>query len=220
MTRQVFAGIGPVFPGLLGAVREDVHALTGDGARPAVSGLVFLDPGDALRPLALAGELRTALRGVPFYLPLVCRDANRTALLGEARSAEVLGAGGLLLLAGRLEPGSRARAVYDLDPSQLLRYLREHGVGIDLWVAGRCETPAERGRLAALSRAGAARCLVPWGAGEPAPDGAGLAAAAWVSETEWAAGTVPAGEGDLLLQVGPGKGRAARDLALRLRGDG
>lgn len=219
MSRRVFAAFGPVLPDLREGFFQDAAEMTRGAGVPAVGGVVFLDPQDGLRPLTLVPELLCDAPGTEVLVPLVCRDANRTALLGEARSAEAVGVRGALLLAGHLDPRNPARTVYDLDPLQLLRFLREHGVGLELWAAGRCETEAERARLAALGAEGASCCVVPWEPGEPSPESLGFPAILWVEHAHWSQGLLPEGEASLLLQVDPGCGPSARELALRLQGD-
>jgi len=211
MSRAVYAGFGPVPAPALGLFLRDLEALS------ALSGFVFLDPADGLRPLFLAEKVRSAAPEVPVVLPLVCRDANRTQLLGEARTAEALGARGLLLLTGHLDPESPARAVYDLDPLQLLAFLRDAGVRCELWVSGRCETAAERARTGALAEAGARRCVVPWEVGGAPPEGLGLRTLLALGEGDGEDGAVPSGW-DLLVPVAPGRGAQAGSRVERLRG--
>lgn len=201
MSRAVYAGIGRV-------VAEDLAAFDADAAAGrGLDGVVFLDPEDGLSPLYLAERVRKTWPQARLVLPLVARDRNRTALLGDARTAAALGASDLLLLSGRLDPTSSAKTVYELDPLQLLGFLRDHGVTLPCWVSSRCATAAERARVESLGRAGATRCLSPWSPEEPVGDCAALRPAYSVTEADWSAGHLP--EGDLVLHVAPGRGAAA-----------
>ncbi|MBI5015945.1 MAG: hypothetical protein HZB55_10695 [Deltaproteobacteria bacterium] len=203
MSRAVYAGFGRLLAEDLPAFAADVEALAG------LQGAVFLDPEDGLSPVLLAMLLRRAWPSARVILPLVARDANRTALLGAARTAEALGADGLLLLSGRLDPARVAQTVYEVDPQQLLGVLRESGVVLPCWVSSRCATAAERARVESLGRAGAACCVVPWSS-EDAGDACVVRPPVYsVAESDWAAGRLPPGEGDLLLHVTPGRGAAA-----------
>lgn len=203
MSRAVFAGFGRLLPEDLPAFEADVAAL------PGLDGAVFLDPEDGLSPALLASILRRAWPSARVFLPLVARDANRTALLGAARTAAALRADGLLLLSGRLDPASPAKSVYEVDPLQLLGLLRVGGVGLPCWVSSRCATAAERARVESLARAGATGCVVPWSSEDPSVSRAVLTPIYSISESDWAAGRLPAGAGDLVLHVAPGRGAAA-----------
>jgi hypothetical protein len=213
MSGAIFAGFGPVPGPSLALFLRDVEALG------EVDGFVFQDPADGLRPLHLAEKLRAARADAPVVIPLVARDANRTLLLGEARTADALGARGLLLLTGHLDPLSPARAVYDLDPLQLLGFLRDEGVRAELWVSGRCETEAERARAGALAEAGARRCVVPWEDGDAPPQGVGLRALLALAEDDRDDARVPVGW-DVLVPVSLGRGAQVRARVERLRGRG
>lgn len=199
----VYAGFGRILPEELPAARKDWEALA------PFDGAVFFDPDDGLAPAFLAADLRRVRPETPVVLPLVARDRNRTALLGGARTAAAAGAFGLLLLAGRLAPENPARTVYDLDPSQLLQFLRGHGLETECWVAGRGATPAEKARLRGLAQLGAARCVVPWSREEPLPPCGVLPTVFQVDEADWGAGRLPPRGCDVVLQVSPGRGAAA-----------
>ncbi len=166
MGECVFLGIGRVLP-------EDVEALRGAlAAGSSAAGVVFLDPEDGVHPLALVPVARSVRPEWPVVVPLVARDRNRTALLAEARAARVVGADGLLLVAGRLEAPPTARPVFEMDVLQLAGWLREQGVDLELWTVGRCATPAQRAWAGAVARAGVARLVVPWEGGAlPRVDG-------------------------------------------------
>ncbi len=164
MSTRVDAGVGRVEPGQVDGLVRDLA-----GAR-GIHGVVLLDPGDGVHPLVLASRVRGVRPDWPVVVPLVSRDRNRTALLAEVRGAEALGATGLLVLAGHLEPVPAARPVYEMDPAQMMGWLRECGVGLELWAMGRCATPAERARCRVLARVGADRLLVPADGMPPPPD--------------------------------------------------
>lgn len=201
MSLETYAGFGRLLAEDLAAFAADAVALQG------LDGAVFLDPEDGLNPIFLAERLWKTWPRAKVVLPLVGRDRNRTALLSAARTARAAGASGLLLLSGRLDPASRARTVYDLDPLQLLGFLREQGIDLPCWVSSRCATAAEQARVASLAAAGAARCLLPWTAEEPGASCAPLRPLFSVAEADWAAGRLP--KGDLVLHVAPGRGVAA-----------
>lgn len=203
MTRRIFAAFGRLLPAEVEAFDRDMEALEG------VTGVVFLDPEDGVHPVFLAQRARRLRPEAGVVLPLVARDANRTGLLAQARAAQALGAGGLLLLSGHLDPANPARTVYELDPLQMLRLLGETGVGAETWVSSRCATGAERARVAALARAGATRCLVPWEPGETCPEATALPLVLSVGEAAWGEGILPPGPSDLLLRLSPGAGAAA-----------
>jgi len=156
MSRALYVACGPVALAHLPAWETRLAQLG------AADGLVLLDPGDAVHPLHLAHLARRRHPEWAVVLPLVARDANRRALLGLARAGQALGCRGCLLLSGHLAPNDPAPAVYDLDPQQLVSYLRDGGVEGELWVASRWASPAQRERSQALLAAGASRVLVPW----------------------------------------------------------
>lgn len=156
MSQALYVACGPVALAHLPAW-ETRLALLG-----AADGLVLLDPGDAVHPLYLAHLARRRHPEWAVFLPLIARDANRRALLGLARAGQALGCRGFLLLSGHLASNDPVPAVYDLDPQQLVAYLREAGVEGEIWVASRWASPAQRERSQALLAAGASRVLVPW----------------------------------------------------------
>ncbi|GAB4276396.1 MAG: hypothetical protein Kow0092_32150 [Deferrisomatales bacterium] len=212
MSRGVFVGIGRLLP-------EDVEAFDRDvAALGAADGFVFLDPTDGVHPVFLAQRVRRLRPDARVIVPLVGRDVNRTGLLAVARAAQALGAAGLLLLSGRLDPANPARTVYEIDPLQMLGLLREARVGLEAWVSSRCATAAERARAESLARAGAVRCVIPWEGGPAAAPPPGLAPVFSVDEARWQGGAVPEAPGDLLLEWTPGRGPEAAALLGRLRG--
>lgn len=199
----VYLGYERVLPDELQAFRSDLPVLA------RFDGVVFLDPEDGLDPVFLALVARRELPETQLVLPLVARDRNRTALLGAARTAEAIGATAVLLLSGRLDPASPARSVYELDPLQMLSFVRSGGVPLDAWVSSRCATAAEKARVRSLGEAGASRCLVPWSAEEPSAACEALHAVFSVPESDWAAGRLPHRRDDCVLHVVPGRASAA-----------
>lgn len=168
MSRALYVACGPVKLAHLPAWETRLAQLG------AADGLVLLDPGDAVHPLHLAHLARSRHPEWAVVLPLVARDANRRALLGLARAGQALGCRGFLLLSGHLSPTDPVPAVYDLDPQQLVPYLRDGGVEGELWVASRWASAAQRERSQALLAAGADRLLIPWRRDLPALPGAAV----------------------------------------------
>ncbi len=195
--REVYVGVGRVLPDDVGTLRRDMEALG------AADGIVLLDPEDGVHPLALAREALEVRPDWSLVLPLVGRDRNRTALLAEARAAAVLGARGVLLLAGHLEPVPAAAPVYELDPLQMLGWVREAVPAVEAWVMGRCRTPAEQARARSLARAGAGRLLVP-ADGKGGPEGAPLGTAALLGGDDRRPDRWP--DGAVVLALEPGEG--------------
>jgi hypothetical protein len=201
--RRIYGAFGRLLPEEVERFDRDVEALAG------VTGFVFLDPEDGVHPVFLAHRVRRMRPDTEVVLPLVSRDANRTALLAVGRAAQALGAAGLLLLAGHLDPANPAKTVYELDPLQMLVLLRRAEIGLEAWVASRCATAAERARVESLAKAGAKKCLVPWDGEEPCPRDMSLAPVFSLGETQWREGGVPPCSCDLLLRLAPGQGEAA-----------